>query len=91
MSRQRKTTEEKLAELEAKKHQLDERIKREAAKLRAVDRKKDTRRKILAGAIALEHAAHDAGFREALERQISHNVKRADDRALFDLPPLPTG
>lgn len=88
MVRERKTPEQKLAELEQAKRQLEARIKSESAKVKAQERKDDTRRKILAGAVALEHAQHDSQFKAVLDRQIAHNVPRDSDRALFGLPPL---
>lgn len=88
MARQRQTPEQKLAALQAKQAQINERIRQESAKVKAQERKQDTRRKILAGAVALEHAKYDAAFAAALDQQIAKNVTRADDRALFNLPPL---
>lgn len=88
MTRKRQTPEQKLAALQAKQAQLNEQIRQESAKLKAQERKQDTRRKILTGAVALEHAAHDKTFAETLNRQIAKNVTRPDDRALFNLPPL---
>lgn len=88
MARTPKSPEQKLAELEQQRRQIDERIKRESAKVKATERKNDTRRKILAGAVALAHADHDPSFRDALNQQIQKNVTRAEDRALFGLFPL---
>lgn len=79
----RKTPEETLAELEQRKAQIDARIKATAAKVRSAERKKDTRRKVIAGALALEHMAHDPAFKKAFEKLISEQVKRPEDRALF--------
>jgi hypothetical protein len=86
MARSTKTPEQRLAELEQQKQQIAEKIKRESAKLKAAERKRDTRRKIIAGALALENCEHDSAFREKLFRLLADNVTRADDRALFDLP-----
>ena len=67
---------------------LDARIKDIQAREREEERKKDTRRKIIAGALALEHAAIDPdGFGAALRDLLEKHVNRAADRALFDLPP----
>lgn len=81
----RKTDEELLAELEAKKSQLDARIQKKRAAVRTRQRKLDTRRKIIAGALALEHASIDQAFGTALKRLIDQHVTRPDDRKLFDL------
>lgn len=47
------------------------------------ERKRDTRRKIIAGALVLAHAGHDREFRGQLRRLVLQNVTRPDDRALF--------
>lgn len=82
----RKTTEEKIADLKHREAQLQARIKAESAKLRTAERKKDTRRKVIAGALALEHAEQDPAFRATLEKLISKHVPRPEDRALFNVP-----
>lgn len=87
MPRPKKTSEERIADLKRKQDQIKARIQKESAKLQGEERKKDTRRKIIAGALALEHASTDADFAAALHRLIFRYVDRADDRALFGLPP----
>jgi hypothetical protein len=77
--------DQKLAALEARKAQLEARIQKEKAKLAARSRKDDTRRKVIAGALALEH--QDEAFQATLFRLLNRSLKRPDDRALFDLPP----
>lgn len=52
-------------------------------------RKLDTRRKIIAGALALEHMQFDGRYGQAFRALIDEYVTRDQDRALFDLPPLP--
>lgn len=81
----RKTPEEKIQDLETKKDQLTARIQREKAKVRQTDRKRDTRRKIIAGALALEHAEIDPAFGSQLQKLIDQHVTREQDRALFNL------
>jgi hypothetical protein len=83
----RKPPEEKLADLEKQEAQLKARISREKARLREKERKQDTRRKIIAGALALEHK--DGDFQHVLNRLLDEYVTRPDDRALFGLDPLP--
>ena len=67
------------------------------ARLKALDRKEalrrrkdDTRMKIMAGALALEHAQthgdDDPAFRDTLFRLLNRYVTRPQDRALFGLP-----
>jgi len=81
----RKTPEEKLQELTKKKAQLAAQITRTKAQVRSADRKRDTRRKIIAGALALEHAEQDAKFGDTLKRLLDKHVTRPQDRELFDL------
>lgn len=81
----RKTAEEQLEELEKKKSQLDARIQKKRAAVRASQRRQDTRRKIIAGALALEHATIDAEFGRKLNRLLNEHVTRPDDRKLFEL------
>ncbi|MEO1190103.1 MAG: hypothetical protein AAFW60_13640, partial [Pseudomonadota bacterium] len=82
----RATPSEQLAKLEKKKTQLDARIQQKKAQVRTQQRKDDTRRKIIAGALALEHMAHDNKFRGTMEKLIeSHVATREKDAKLFDL------
>ena len=80
----RQTSEEKIAALELKQNQLAERIKDEKAKIAKQSRKDDTRRKIVAGALALEHMTLDENFRYQMQDLIRNHVKEKD-RHLFDL------
>lgn len=76
----------KLAQLTARKQRIEA---QQRAKLQGEERKKDTRRKILAGAMVLElMAQNDEAGRKVLAR-LDGFLKRADDRALFGLAPLP--
>ena len=83
----RKSPDEKIAELEEKRGQIEALIQKHKARARVEERKRDTRRKIIAGALALEHASIDPHFRAALQKLIDQNVTREGDRALFDLTP----
>ena len=51
------------------------------------DRKQDTRRKIIAGALALEHAAlhPESAFATELQALLNRYVEKLPDRALFGL------
>jgi hypothetical protein len=79
----------RLEQLQAKREALEALIRQEQARERTQERKNDTRRKVLAGAVALEHAQHDIGFKETLDALLARVLKRPDDRALFGLAPLP--
>lgn len=83
----RKTPEEKIAELQEQRRQLDAQIEKHRARVRVQERKDDTRRKIIAGALALEHASIDPAFREELHKLIRQHVTRDGDKALFNLTP----
>ena len=75
--------------LELKLKQAKEKAKKikaaQAAALAKAERAKDTRRKILAGAVVL--AKMDRG---QLVQMLDAVLTRTDDRALFDLPPSGT-
>jgi len=81
----RKTPEQQLEELRQKEARLKAQIQKKAAQVRGAERKKDTRRKIIAGALALEHMTHDASFRTAMQRLLQEHITRPEDRKLFDL------
>ncbi len=81
----RKTPEQQLAELQKKEAQLKARIQKKKAEVATITRKQDTRRKIIAGALALEHMAFDKQFETAMQRLLREHVKRPEDRKLFDL------
>ena len=89
MAYRKKSPEERLSELEERKRQLDNQMKAERAKLARQKRKDDDRRKLITGALALEHADKNPGseFARELNRLIQAYVK-PDARHLFDLPPL---
>ncbi len=76
--------EKRLQQLKARQQRLDARL---AYLESARARKDDTRRKILVGAILL--AKVEAGEFESrtLRRWLDKALIRADDRALFSLPP----
>lgn len=87
MAYRSKPTAEKIADLEKKEAQIRAQLNREKSKLKDDERKRDTRRKIIVGALALEHK--DSTFQETLRRLLNQYVTKPHDRALFDLPPLP--
>lgn len=95
----RMTPEEKLAALKAEKEakrakfdkqldQISNQIKSTQAKLAEKERKIDTRRKIIAGAVALEHAEKNPEWGKDFLALLSKAVTRKDDRELLGLPPL---
>ena len=76
----------KLKQLIEKRNAVNARIKREQNKLKASERKSDTRRKILAGAAVLHWAARDNDFSAKLMTELKAFLVRDADRALFGLP-----
>ncbi|MCQ0990583.1 hypothetical protein [Jiella marina] len=85
MQKKRKSPDEKLQELNQKKAQLESQIARERARVREAERKRDTRRKIVAGAVVLEHAQKDPEFRAQLDELLRRFVSRDQDRELFGI------
>jgi menaquinone-dependent protoporphyrinogen IX oxidase len=73
-----RTPEDKLAELEKKQEQIKAQIQKQKAQLRERERKEDTRRKIIVGALALEHMAYDDQFAATIIKLISRHTKPAD-------------
>lgn len=82
--------DERIAGLEEKLRQLKARQARTEARKRTLvsrrARKDDTRRKILAGAIALAKASQGELDPELLRSWLDQTLTRTDDRALFGLP-----
>lgn len=81
--RRSKSAEEKLNALKEKQKKLAAQVKAEEAKIKKHSRRQDTRRKIVAGAIALEHMEHDENFKHVMEGLLKRHVKESDQR-LFD-------
>jgi hypothetical protein len=75
----------KLRRLMEKRNAVIARIKQEQNKLKAGERKTDTRRKILAGAVVLEWAKRDSEFSARLMAELKRFLARDVDRALFGL------
>ena len=78
------TLQEKLRQLKLRQQRLDAR-KRVSEALR--ERKSATRRKILVGGVVLAKAQRGEIAQEQLLAWLNQALTRADDRALFDLPP----
>ena len=77
---------QRIKQLEARKQKI------EARKLHLLikgKRSNDTRRKILAGALVLDMMERDEAARHRFLERLDKYLKRADDRALFGLNPLP--
>ena len=87
------TLEERIATLEAKLKQEKARKQKIEALKRAAEskakRSMDTRRKILVGACILAKVERKEWPEDRLRDMLDAELTRADDRALFNLPPLP--
>lgn len=80
----RKTPDQQLETLKEQRDRLDARIRKKSAQVRTALRKQDTRRKIITGAIALEHADRDPEFARVLTQLLKQHVKESD-RKLFGM------
>lgn len=85
----KRTRMNKLKRLQERRAAITARIREEEKKLREEEHRLDTRRKILAGAWALEKAARDNEFSATMMGELRTFLVRDDDRALLGLPPLP--
>jgi hypothetical protein len=81
----RKSTADRLKTLRKKREQLDNQLKALEAREQQALRKADTRRKVIAGALALEHYEKnpDSEFHRIMFRLLDEYVILPHDRALF--------
>ena len=77
----------RLEKLEAQRRQLDARIKKAKRAESQQARKDDTRRKIIAGALALEHAEKnpDSELAKTMRRLLNEYVTKPNERQLMGL------
>jgi len=85
----RRSTTDRLETLRQKRDQLDAQLRALEARNKQAERKADTRRKVIAGALALEHfeANRDSEFGRIMFRLLDEYVVRPHDRGLFDFLP----
>ncbi len=81
-----RSREEQIRALEDKRRKLDAQLARLHAAGRAEARKRDTRRKILAGAAVLNQAEKNDAARASLWKLLDQALVKDRDRELFDLP-----
>lgn len=79
------TNSTRLDKLKQRHADLQLKIRREQQKLQRDERRKDTRRKILAGAEALAEADRDPAWKQKLMHRLNENLERDSDRVLFGL------
>lgn len=82
-----KKTNERIAALRKRRAEIDARLSQLEIREKAKERKRDTRRKVIAGAYALEHCEFDPAFKATLFGLLDQYVEREADRALFGLAP----
>lgn len=84
------TSTDKLVKLKQQQEKLTRKIKLEQQRISRQARKTDTRRKIIAGALALTHCEQhpDSEFARTLNALVAQYVTKDTERALFGLGPL---
>ena len=81
-----RSLKEQITALEERRRKLDAQLARLHAAGRAEARKRDTRRKILAGAAVLNQAEENEAARTRLWKLLDQALVKDRDRELFDLP-----
>ncbi len=85
--------DDQISTLQERLKQLKLRQQRSEARKRALDarreRKTETRRKFVVGAVILDRVRDGALDGVQLRTWLDQALTRPEDRALFDLPPLP--
>ena len=81
-----RSLKDQIAALEDKRRKIDSQLARLHAAGRAESRKRDTRRKILAGAAVLNQAEKNDTARASLWKLLDQVLVKDRDRELFDLP-----
>lgn len=84
-----KSVADKVAALQRRKAEIDARLSQLRAREKSAERRRDTRRKVIAGAYALEHCNFDPAFKATLYGLLDQYVERPSDRELFELGPKP--
>src|SRR5580700_5365762 len=82
----RRKTSDRLETLRLRRDHIDAQLRALEAREKQAERKADTRRKVIAGALALEHFAanRNSEFARILFRLLDEYVVRPHDRGLFD-------
>ena len=80
---------DKLIKLKQQREAITRKIRLEETRQKATERKEDTRRKILDGALIQEEAKDNPDIAKLIERLRREKLTRHGDRALFGLDPLP--
>lgn len=82
---------DRLAKLKQQRAEIEQKIRRENARAAEQQRRTDTRRKIIAGGLVLKDMEQhpDSPLGKKMLRLLDEYVTRNQDRALFNLEPLP--
>ena len=79
--------EERKRKLKEKQARIKAELQRLEARERETERKRDTRRKILLGAMVLDRIARGEVPETVVKADMDRFLERPQERALFDLPP----
>jgi hypothetical protein len=82
MTGPRKSLDEQIDDELERLKQVKENVGNLRSKARELDRKLDTRRKIIIGAVAMAHAREDRAFREMLRKVARTKIVREQDMAV---------
>ena len=92
MSQELKAAKKQVEDAQRKKKAaLEKQIRIAQTRASARERKTETRRKILVGAMVLSHVEQDPPAKENLFDDLNDYLERDRDRELFNLPPKDTG
>jgi large subunit ribosomal protein L7/L12 len=82
------TLQERLTRLKVRQQHIDA---RKSAIVAQRERKTETRRKMLVGALIMQKVKEGQMDAQLLRSWLDQTLTRAEERALFDLPPLAAG
>ena len=78
---------DRMRKLEEQRARINAEIQRVRSRESQEERKRETRRKILAGAMVLDRVARGDLSEKLFKADMDRFLEREQDRALFDLPP----
>ena len=83
----RANPQDRMRKLEEQRARINAEIQRVKGREQQAERKRETRRKILAGAMVLDRLARGEVAEKLFRADMDRFLERDQDRALFDLPP----
>ena len=81
--------EDRIRQLEEQRARINAEIQRVRSRESQEERKRETRRRILAGAMVLDRVARKELAEKLFKADMDRFLERDQDRALFGLPPRP--